>query len=263
MPELIQGLVDAVGIRDGKQCRNRTVDQERVMALLNRISVASGGTLTAAGPIRFKAPHEGVCDPAFSQQIRNLQQTNRLAVVDGVVDPGGTTFRLMERLAAQGEPAPNASGEQKELELFDNADVLSRLLGLLTAQHAKELGPTLTAKLQTMKADLERMIRERKLPPRPQKPLPVQNNAGVLVIGVAVVVIVGLGIIAISVDPAFRKAAGRTADGIIKKADEAAQAIELFKLDMFGTLADGIAKINQLASTKVQQGCRADFLEFD
>jgi hypothetical protein len=258
--EALAGLVDAVGIRNGVQCKNWVVDQQKVMALLNKIPVSSGGTLHPTGPINFKMAKDGYCDPSLAQHIRNFQQMNELPVVDGVVDPGGATFKL---LSAGGRPASSSTPAYKELEFYDNVDVLTRLLDLLLSRHAHELGPTVAAQLRIIKQDLERMASERKLPPRPKKPLPVQNNVGVIGIGIAIVVVIGIGIIAISLDPTWRKHANIMVDGIAKRAEEAHRLIQEGLWGLFGTLADGIARINDTAYKTAQQGCRDNFNHFE
>ncbi len=103
--EALEGLVAAVGIRNGIQCKNWLVDQQKIMSLLTRIPISNGGT----GPTRFGVARDGYCDPALSAQIRRFQQTNGLPA-DGVVDAGGATLRALQKLAAGGHLAgPNGS----------------------------------------------------------------------------------------------------------------------------------------------------------
>jgi hypothetical protein len=92
-----------VGIRRGKQVKNKASDQSLIIRLLNKIPVASGGTLTDSGPTLFKAPRDGFCEPELSASIVVFQKHFGLAH-DGVVDPGGRTFTALQSVAALSAP---------------------------------------------------------------------------------------------------------------------------------------------------------------
>jgi hypothetical protein len=92
-----------VGIRRGKQVKNKASDQSLIISLLNKIPIASGGTLTDSGPTIFKAPRDGFCEPELSAKILVFQRHFGLAN-DGVVDPGGRTFRALQSVAALSAP---------------------------------------------------------------------------------------------------------------------------------------------------------------
>jgi len=85
------GVHAPVGIRNGMQCTNNEDDQRLVLTLLCQIPEAAGGRLGNAGPVKFKTPVQGHCDPALANSIRAFQQRNGLRA-DGVVDPGGASL---------------------------------------------------------------------------------------------------------------------------------------------------------------------------
>lgn len=96
-------LTGPVGIRDGRQVTNKAVDQAQIISLLNKIPIASGGTLGPTGPTVFRAPRDGFCDPSMSKQIKTFQEHFNLTA-DGVVDPTGHTFPKMKQIAAFSAP---------------------------------------------------------------------------------------------------------------------------------------------------------------
>ena len=70
----LDSLNGPVGIRNGFQVSNFAVDQNLVIAYLNQIPVASGGTLFPSGPLHFKATRNGFCahqERGFAQQKEN------------------------------------------------------------------------------------------------------------------------------------------------------------------------------------------------
>ncbi|WP_126975388.1 hypothetical protein [Frigidibacter oleivorans] len=93
------------------QVANRAVDQVQVIEMLMAIPAASGGRQG-----RWELPplvSERVCSPDLHRAIVDFQtlwkQRGEFRVVDGVVDPGGTTFTKLQRLSSGGaapQPAP-------------------------------------------------------------------------------------------------------------------------------------------------------------
>jgi hypothetical protein len=100
-PNRLQG---PVGIRRGKQVKNKASDQSLIISLLNKIPVASGGTLGSDGPFLFKAPRDGFCDSELAAKILVFQRHFGGLAHDGVVDPGGRTFTAMQSVAALSAP---------------------------------------------------------------------------------------------------------------------------------------------------------------
>jgi hypothetical protein len=91
--------------------------------------------------------------------------------------------------------------------------------------------------------------------------LAVQGNVGVLVIGLVVLAIASGIIVAISLYPPWRKAAGEMADGIIRSAHESERVMKLH-LQKFGRLADMIVDLVNELYKIVTNKCRPEFNEF-
>jgi len=255
--EAYDGLVAAVGIRNGVQCKNWVVDQQKVAALLARIAPARGGTTGT------RVGRDGYCDPSLHQGILNFQRANAMAIVDGVVDPGGATFKLLQTLSSGVLPAP-APGEEKELEFFDNVDVLIRLLEQLLSRYPLALGPARTARLHQIKSELQGMLARITLPPRPKKPLPTQaGGVGVLFVIGLILVVTGILLLLVTVIPSWRKAAKEMADGIIRLVHEAEREMMLFTIGLFGTVASAVVDIQEKARSLVTNKCRDDYQEFE
>lgn len=91
-----------VGIRNGQQVMpNQPRDLATVTDLLDRIPVSRGGSAEIGG---VWASERNALIAEVAAQITIFQTTNRLTVIDGVLDPGGGTLKLMNQLAS--EPAP-------------------------------------------------------------------------------------------------------------------------------------------------------------
>lgn len=189
VPQSNSGLSGAVGGRAGAP--NRVADQNAVMALLNKIPSQYGGTLHPTGPTNFKAPREGTCDPTLSTQISTFQRTNALPVVDGVVDPGGATWRVLNTLAAGGpllgrqlpsRPAgPEFRPTAAEWALYDQLDLILRMVEVTLRGPLESLNPRLRPMLIEAKASIQAALKLFPAAPnRPKKPLPVQSHVGVL-----------------------------------------------------------------------------------
>lgn len=104
----MRDVTASVGIRRGVQCRNRVVDQQTVLGLLDQIPAGQGGN--AGIDLEWMPPREGFCQEDLHQAIRAFQRANQAEVrfVDGHVDPGLATIRALNRLAEQA--ASSASG---------------------------------------------------------------------------------------------------------------------------------------------------------
>jgi hypothetical protein len=93
-------IIQPVGIRNGvTMMPNNQGDLRTVTGLLDRIPLTDGGT--AATP-RLWSSDRSILIAQVTATIATFQTVNRRPVVDGVVDPGGGTLRLMNQLAAPG-----------------------------------------------------------------------------------------------------------------------------------------------------------------
>ncbi len=91
----------AVGIRNGTApMPNTSADLAAITGLLDRIPLANGGTASTPG---LWSPARTLLIPQVAAAIVAFQTWNRRPTIDGVVDPGGGTLRLMDQLAS---PAP-------------------------------------------------------------------------------------------------------------------------------------------------------------
>src|ERR1700751_5557459 len=91
----------AVGTRNGMIAMPNTPnDLATVTSLFDQISDAQGGTADDNSP--WPMDRDSLI-AAVTAQIVVFQTASRRRVIDGVVDPGGGTLRLMNQLAA---PAP-------------------------------------------------------------------------------------------------------------------------------------------------------------
>ena len=87
-----------VGIRDGKTTMtNAPADLAIVTDLFDRIPLDNGGSEELFG-VWSKNRDELIKE--VTNQIIAFQKANGMAVVDGVLDPGGGTLKLMNKLAA-------------------------------------------------------------------------------------------------------------------------------------------------------------------
>jgi hypothetical protein len=86
----------------GAQCQNWKGDQEAVVGLLNKISVADGGAGGSLGG-RIIA---GLASDALYQAILGFEKRYTPARQTGFVEPGGTLLTQMEGLATRPTPAP-------------------------------------------------------------------------------------------------------------------------------------------------------------
>ncbi len=91
-----------VGRRPHRHCMNHVSDQVAVQMLLNAIPQHLGGT---GGTLAIK-PIGGICPDALYNAIVKFQRTNVGSITaDGIVEPTGTTFLFLNRLADQHFPA--------------------------------------------------------------------------------------------------------------------------------------------------------------
>lgn len=125
----MRDVTASVGIRRGVQCRNRVVDQQTVLGLLDQIPAGQGGN--AGIDLEWMPPREGFCQEDLHQAIRAFQRANQAEVrlVDGHVDPGLATIRALNRLAEQaassapvepvGPPPPHQRGDLSVDDLIE------------------------------------------------------------------------------------------------------------------------------------------------
>lgn len=106
-------IADAVGVYQfgsKKTVKNNATDQAAIEFLLNSIDEKNGGTCRkvkkGTGQVvtfrrGYAIPEDGKCDANLALAIYHFQRHNKrkLPVADGVVDRGGQTLKLMNRLA--------------------------------------------------------------------------------------------------------------------------------------------------------------------
>lgn len=120
-----------VGTRNGRTVMtNREADLAQITALFDRIPFASGGTREVGG---LWATERSRLIAEVTAEIVRFQTLNGRPVIDGVIDPGGGTLKLMNQLAvdtpagpvaAEVVPAPDGLPEQMSHGVFV-ADVTS------------------------------------------------------------------------------------------------------------------------------------------
>lgn len=265
--EKLNQLVAAVGIRHGIQCPNWVVDQNKIIALLNSIPAASGGTRYPTGPTNFKAPRNGYCDPSLSESIRKFQQINGLGA-DGVVDPGGPTYVLLQKLAAGGYAQVGTDAARKQHEFITKTQTLINGLTPLLDRHSNIIGSKV-GEIRHIKFDLERLVAQSQVTPG-QEPLPVRNAVGVgVLVLIGVLLALAAAILAISLIPGWRKAAGIMADGIVEGISIRIRRLEQILLEapieIIEVVTQGLVDINDKAHEiqKRTKSCKPNFDEFE
>ena len=94
----METITQAVGIRNGVMMMpNNQADLRTVTGLLDRIPLTNGGTAATPG---LWSSVRTVLIAQVTAAIVAFQTVNRRPVIDGVVDPGGGTLRVMNQLAA-------------------------------------------------------------------------------------------------------------------------------------------------------------------
>lgn len=97
-----RSIASPVGIRNGQvMMPNLAKDLNTVTDLFDRIPVAKGGSAEIGG---VWAADRNALIGEVTTQIVGFQTTNGRPVIDGVIDPGGGTLKLMNQLAAD-QPA--------------------------------------------------------------------------------------------------------------------------------------------------------------
>jgi hypothetical protein len=97
----METISQAVGVRNGvTMMPNKKDDVETVTGLLDRIPLTQGGTADTPGAW---SSDRTVLIAEVAAAIVVFQTANQLSVIDGVVDRGGHTLRLLNQLAG---PAP-------------------------------------------------------------------------------------------------------------------------------------------------------------
>src|SRR5262249_8148537 len=97
----------------GKQCQNWKDDQQKVIALLNRIPVADGG---AEGMLNEPVVAGYASQPLYTS-ILFFQKHHFPGTPSGFVDPGGPVLAKMESLGSR--PAPAAPAKPAATGLWD------------------------------------------------------------------------------------------------------------------------------------------------
>ena len=91
-------IMQAVGVRNGTQMMpNNPADIRTITGLLDRIPTANGGTAATPG---LWVTDRSALIAQVTIAITAFQTINNRPVIDGVVDPGGGSLRLMNQLAA-------------------------------------------------------------------------------------------------------------------------------------------------------------------
>jgi hypothetical protein len=139
----METISQAVGVRNGvTMMPNTQADLRTITGLLDRIPLENGGT--AATP-RLWSTDRTVLITQVTAAIVAFQTANNRSVIDGVVDPGGGTLRLMNQLAA---PAPVdatvVQGDQNS-QLWVVAEPSS--MPGTAALRSRDISPQLTRKL--------------------------------------------------------------------------------------------------------------------
>jgi hypothetical protein len=97
-------------------------DLSAITGLLDRIPVFQGGSKEFGG---VWSTERNALIAQVTAQIVTFQTTNGRPVIDGVVDPGGGSLRMMNQLAAASGPAPSggitATVEPNPNGLFENS----------------------------------------------------------------------------------------------------------------------------------------------
>jgi hypothetical protein len=104
MANPVRSITAPVGTRNGQTVMpNRPPDVAVITDLFDRIHVANGGTAEIGG---LWATDRAMLIAEVTAQIIVFQTANKRPVIDGVVDPGGGTLKLMNQLAASPSPTP-------------------------------------------------------------------------------------------------------------------------------------------------------------
>ena len=102
MALVFRSITSPVGVRNGQATMpNLPKDLNTVTDIFDRIPVAKGGSAEIGG---VWATDRNLLISEVTAQIVTFQTTNARPVVDGVVDPGGGTLKLMNQLAADPPP---------------------------------------------------------------------------------------------------------------------------------------------------------------
>lgn len=133
----------AVGIRKGiTMMPNEPNDLRTVSGLLDRIALGNGGTAAAPG---LWSTVRAILVAQLAAAIAAFQTVNRRPVIDGVVDPGGGTLRLMDQLAAAGRVSATVVRADESAQRWVVADTVSLDGGAALA--ARSISPRLTRRL--------------------------------------------------------------------------------------------------------------------
>lgn len=134
----MMNITGSVGVINGRQCRNRTRDQEVVMSLLNDIPASKGGTMETGGARRKWGPApEGTAMPELHQAILNFQRANRHEglLVDGHVDPGHHCIQVLNRLADEPKTVPQSAKDFQFVFLPNAAAPLDNPVAIISCRN--------------------------------------------------------------------------------------------------------------------------------
>ena len=96
-----------VGIRNGKTVmQNRPADLATVTDLFDRIPFGRGGTKEIGG---LWAIERNALIAEVTTEIIRFQTVNARPTIDGVIDPGGGTLKLMNQLASASTPTASSA----------------------------------------------------------------------------------------------------------------------------------------------------------
>ncbi|HEY3972066.1 MAG TPA: hypothetical protein VGM18_03625 [Candidatus Sulfotelmatobacter sp.] len=98
MARIIRSIAAPVGIRNGQtQMPNNPKDLSTITELFDRIPVSKGGSAEVGG---LWATERNALIDEVTAQITTFQTANARPVIDGVLDPGGGTLKLMNEVAS-------------------------------------------------------------------------------------------------------------------------------------------------------------------
>jgi hypothetical protein len=107
-------ITQAVGIRNGVVLPNLPADLKTVTELFDLIPMVNGGTSEMSG---LWNSDRNILIEQLAIAITAFQTKNALRVIDGAIDPGGATIKLMNQLAAP-EPIVIDFLTQETTEVF-------------------------------------------------------------------------------------------------------------------------------------------------
>lgn len=139
----METIARAVGIRNGTTpMPNEQAGLQTVTGLLDRIPLANGGTAATPG---LWSSNRTALIAQVTAAIVVFQTVNHIRVIDGVVDPGGGTLRLMNQLAGPAPVTATLVSGDVNSHAWDVADPSS--LDGTAPLRTRTISPPLTRKL--------------------------------------------------------------------------------------------------------------------